>query len=167
MARRVKTIEELAKVLGIAKSTIYRWRNDEWGIDDLYDEEAGGWDPDEVRLFQQDMKKARRKILRPAFEVGDEMQNPEDGERDWGVVYRKAKAVLATLQAQKLQGSMVDRESMEQGFAMRIAELTTALESLSNQLAPRLAPLTREAEIQALLREAFHALREHFAREDD
>ena len=34
-------------------------------------------------------------------------------------------------------------------------------------LAPRLAPLTRESEIQAVLREAFHPLRDHFAREDE
>ena len=47
------------------------------------------------------------------------------------------------------------------------AELTTALDSLASQLAPRLAPLTREPEIQAVLREAFHQLRDHFAREDE
>ena len=167
MARRAKTVEELCKALNIAKSTFYRWRQDEWGIDELYDEEAGGWDPDEVRLWQQDMKRARRKVLRPAFEVGDELPDAEDGQRDWGTVYRKAKAVLATLQAQKLQGSMIDRESMEQGFAMRVAELTTALDSLASQLAPRLVPMTRESEIQALLREAFHTLRDHFAREEE
>jgi hypothetical protein len=31
----------------------------------------------------------------------------------------------------------------------------------------RLAPLTREPEIQAVLREAFHQLRDHFARADE
>lgn len=50
---------------------------------------------------------------------------------------------------------------------MRIAEITTALDSLSAQLAPRLVPLTRESEIQAVLREAFHQLPDHFAREDE
>ena len=56
---------------------------------------------------------------------------------------------------------------MEEQFSMRIAEITTALDSLAAQLAPRLAPLTRESEIQAVLREAFHQLRDHFAREDE
>ncbi len=50
---------------------------------------------------------------------------------------------------------------------MMIAEITTALDSLTAQLAPRLVPLTRESEIQAMLREAFHQLRDHFAREDE
>jgi len=54
-----------------------------------------------------------------------------------------------------------------EGISMRIAEITTALDSLAAQLAPRLAPLTRESEIQAVLREAFHQLRDHFAREDE
>ena len=49
---------------------------------------------------------------------------------------------------------------------MRIAELTTALDSLTAQLAPRRVPLTRESEIPAVLREAFHPLRDHFAREE-
>lgn len=167
MAQRVNTISALAKALGISATTIYRWRQENWGIDDLNDEAAGGWDPDEVRLWQQDMKRARRKVLRPGFEVGDDLPESEDGSRDWGNVYRKAKAVLATLQAQKLQGSMVDREIMENGFAMRVAELTTALESLASQLAPRLVPMTRESEIQSLLLKAFHQLREHYAREDE
>ncbi|MEC9476544.1 MAG: hypothetical protein VX764_05840 [Planctomycetota bacterium] len=43
----------------------------------------------------------------------------------------------------------------------------TALDSLASKLAPRLAPLTREPEIQAVLREAFHQLRDHFARADE
>jgi len=55
---------------------------------------------------------------------------------------------------------------MEEQFSMRIAELTTALDSLTAQLAPRLVPLTRESEIPAVLREAFHQLRDHFAREE-
>ena len=71
------------------------------------------------------------------------------------------------LQARKLQDSLVDRSSMEEPFSMRIAEITTALDSLSAQLAPRLVPLTRESEIQAVLREAFHQLPDHFAREDE
>ena len=167
MARRVDSISKLADALNISRSTVYRWQQENWGLEELFDEEAGGWDPDEVRLWQQDMKRARRKVLRPAFEVGDDVGDPGDGDRDWGTVYRKAKAVLATLQAQKLQGSMIDRESMEQGFAMRVAELTTALDSLASQLAPRLAPMTRESEIQALLREAFQTLRDHFARDDE
>ena len=50
---------------------------------------------------------------------------------------------------------------------MRIAELTTALDSLTAQLAPRLVPLTRESEIPAVLREAFHQLRDHFTGADE
>jgi hypothetical protein len=54
-----------------------------------------------------------------------------------------------------------------EGISMRIAELTTALDSLTAQLAPRLVPLTRESEIPAVLREAFHQLPDHFARADE
>ena len=105
--------------------------------------------------------------MRPAFDVDDDAIEDGDDTRDWGAVYRKAKAVLATLQARKLQDSLVDRSMMEEQFSMRIAELTTALDSLTAQLAPRLVPLTRESEIQAVLCEAFHQLRDHFAREDE
>lgn len=162
MAQRVKTVHELADALGIAPSTIYRWRNDGWNVDELFNEEAGGWDPDEVHAWQAEMKRARRKVLRPA-QNSDSMEDG-DPDEDWSEVWRKARAVKATLEASALQQSLVDRGEMERGFAMRVAELTTALDALSNQLAPRLAPLTRESEIQAELKKAFNELRSHFAR---
>ena len=169
MSNRCGTIEELAQACGINRATIYRWRKDGWGIDELFDEAAGGWDPAEVTAWSKDMKRARRKILRPAFDVDvdDDSLDAGEGSRDWGVVYRKAKAVLATLQARRLQDSLVDRAEMERGFAMRVAEITPALDAMASQLAPRNAPLTREAAIQAWLREAFHQLRDHYARDDD
>jgi len=167
MTKRCKTIEELASACGLNRATIYRWRKDGWGIDDLFDESAGGWDPGEVTAWSKEMKRARRKILRPAFDVDEDSLGDGEESRDWGTVYRKAKAVLATLQARKLQDSLVDRSTMEEQFSMRIVEITTALDSLTAQLAPRLVPLTRESEIQAVLRDAFHQLRDHFARADE
>lgn len=104
--------------------------------------------------------------MRPSFNVQMDEDDEDDSGRNWGTVYRKAKAVLATLQARKLQDTLVDRNEMEQQFTMRIAEITTALDSLAAQLSPRLAPLTRESEIQGVLRSAFHELRDHFARVD-
>jgi len=50
------------------------------------------------------------------------------------------------------------------------SDSTTRQPRSSQHLAPsetRRVPLTRESEIQAVLREAFHQLRDHFAREDE
>ena len=75
------------------------------------------------------------------------------------------KTILATLQLKRMNEQLVERSEVEQMFSTRISELVTSLESLAAQLAPRLAPMTRESEIQAELRRAFHQLREHFARD--
>lgn len=163
MSERINSVDDLAKALGIAKSTIYRWRADGWGIDDLFNEAAGGWDVNEVRRWQEEMKRARRKILRPSLDSEEDLEDSE-AEQDWGNVYRRAKAVMATLQARRLQESLVERVDMERGFAGRVAEVSASLDVLANMLPPRLAPLTRESEIQAVLREAFREIRDHFAR---
>ena len=158
---RVQTVEELAEALGIHKSTIYRWRTDGWGIDDLFD---NGWDVEEVRAWSKEMKKARRSVLRPGFDVTDD-DGIDGDERKWSIVYKKSKAIMATLSAKKMQHELVDRAEVEETNALKVAELTTALDSLAAQLAPRLVPLTRESEIQGVLRDAFNQLRDHFARD--
>ena len=153
------SILELARKLGIAKSTIYRWRADGWGIDDLFDD---GWDVEEVREWSKDMKRARRAVLRPPLDAS--LDEGEEDSRDYGALYRKFKALKEGLNLRQLQGSLVEKAEVETMMAMRISELTTALDSLAAQLAPRLAPLPRESEIQGVLRSAFHELRDHFAR---
>ncbi|MDC0347472.1 helix-turn-helix domain-containing protein [Planctomycetota bacterium] len=155
-----QTFEELADQLGIAKSTIYRWRTDGWGIDDLND--GTGWNVEEVREWSKEMKRARRAILRPPMEAS--LDDGDEDPRDYGALYRKFKALKEGINLKQLQGSLVEKAEVETMMAMRISELTTALDSLAAQLAPRLAPLTRESEIQGVLRSAFHELRDHFAR---
>ena len=153
-------MEELAQRLGIARSTVYRWRTQEWGIDDLND--GTGWDVEEVREWSKDMKRARRSVLRPSLD-GNNAETSEDA-RDYQAMYRKFKALKEGISLKQIQGSLIDRREVETMLAMRISELTTALDSLAAQLAPRLAPMTRESEIQGVLRNSFHALRDHFAR---
>lgn len=157
---KVTTIPDLAKALGdVHQSTVYRWV--EWGLEELKTEE--GWDVEEVRVWAREMKKARRKVLRPAFDVSDDLD--EDSEQDWSKTFRKARAIGEILKTKRLQAQLVERKEIEDGWALRVAELTTALDSLAAQLAPKLSPLTRESEIQGVLREAFHQLRDHFARD--
>ncbi len=157
---RAATIEELAARLGIAKSTIYRWRTDKWGIDELND--GTGWDVEVVREWAKEMKRVRRTVLRPAME--DSFDSGDADPRDYQQLYRKFKALKEGINLKALQGSLIDRNAVDTMMAMRISELTTALESLAAQLAPRLSPVTRESEIQGILRSAFHSLRDHFAR---
>jgi len=158
---KAQTVEELAKKLGIAKSTIYRWRTDGWGIDDLND--GTGWNVSEIREWSIEMKRARRAVLRPPLDAS--LDEGEEDSRDYGALYRKFKALKEGLNLRQLQESLVEKAEVETMMAMRISELTTALDSLAAQLAPRLAPLTRESEIQGVLRSAFHELRDHFARD--
>ena len=165
---RVKTIDKLAAAIGVDRTTVYRWKNN-WGLDALFDKALGGWDPEEVTEWAKDMKRARRAVMRPGFEttvtLDGEEETEEDGTKNWGEVYRKAKAILATLQAKRMQDTLLDREEVEQRWAARVAELAAALEALPAQLAPILAPMERETEIQHALQEAFRTLRQHFARE--
>ena len=166
--QRVNTVAQLAAALGVDRTTVYRWKN-HWGLDDLFDAALGGWDPAEVNDWSRDMKRARRAVMRPGFDVsleGGEGSAPEEPGKDWGNVYRKAKAILATLQAKRMQETLLDREEVENQWASRVAELTAALEALPAQLAPILAPMQRETEVQAALDESFRALRQHFAREE-
>lgn len=159
---RVKTVDQLAEELGIARSTIYRWRADGWGIDDLYSEEQGGWDPEEVREWAKDMKRARRAVLRPSSEsFEDDEGSAGSYHRQW----KKARAVMATIQARKLQESVVERSEVERQWSMRITELATSMDSLATQLAPKLVGLTAN-EIRAELRKAFHEMRAHYSRQD-
>lgn len=167
-SQRVNSVDKLAAAIDVDRTTVYRWRN-QWGLDDLYDDALGGWDPEDVRAWSTDMKRARRAVMRPGFDVSLESSGEiatEENSRDWGAVYRKAKAILATLQAKRMQETLLDREEVEEQWASRVAELTAALEALPAQLAPILAPMQRETEVQAALDEAFRALRQHFAREE-
>jgi predicted DNA-binding transcriptional regulator AlpA len=163
-AETASTVDELASALGVDRTTVYRWKND-WGLDDLFDETGGGWKVSEVREWAKDMKRARRAVLRPGLDI-DVEEGGDSGGRDWGEVYRKAKAILATLQAKRMQESLLDRDQVEEQWASRVGELTAALESLPPQLAPMLAPVESEAEVLAILKQAFSALREHFSREE-
>ena len=90
----------------------------------------------------------------------------DDGDtRDYQRLWRRARVIHEHLKIQKLRGELIDRAEVENMMAMRVSELTQSLDSLAAQLAPRLAPLTAESEIQGLLRQAFHKLRDHFARD--
>ena len=163
-----RTVDELAGALGVDRTTIYRWKND-WGLDDLFDAEGDGWSVSEVREWAKDMKRARRAVLRPGLDISVEEGggvSPDPDSRDWGEVYRKAKAILATLQAKRMQESLLDRDQVEEQWAARVGELTAALESLPAQLAPLLVHMESESEVMDALKQAFRALRAHFAREE-
>ena len=155
---KAETIDELAQKLGdVHRSTVYRWVD--WGLNDLND--GDGWDVEEVRSWAKEMKKARRQALRPGVDTALD----DDGDtRDYQRLWRRARVIHEHLKIQKLRGELIDRAEVENMMAMRVSELTQSLDSLAAQLAPRLAPLTREPEIQGLLRKAFHKLRDHFAR---
>jgi len=163
---RAPTVDKLAIALRVDRTTVYRWKN-HWGLDDLYDEARGGWDPEEVEAWATDMKRARRAVLRPGFDVSPELEDghPEDRGKDWGEIYRKAKAILATLQAKRMQETLMDREEVEEKWARRVGEVTSTLEALPAQLAPLITALEREQEVQAVLEEAFREVRKHFARD--
>lgn len=168
LSSRAPTVDKLAIALGVDRTTVYRWKN-HWGLDDLYDEASGGWDPEEVEAWARDMKRARRAVLRPGFDVSPELEDgrPEDAGKDWGEIFRKAKAILATLQAKRMQETLMDRDEVEAKWVARVGEVTSTLEALPAQLAPQITPLEREQEVQAVLEEAFREVRKHFARDQD
>ena len=154
-----KNIDELANALGFSRSTVYRWIP--WGLQDLWNEESGGYPVEEVRVWQAQVKKSRRKVLRPNlddFDVSDEGVDVQ-GQ------YRRAKTLLAVLQAKKLQGQLVEVKTVESNFALRVAELVSSLDALAHQLSPIVANETNPAECLRILKDAFRQLREHYARE--
>ena len=171
MSEKAIDIDTLAEKLGVHRSTVYRWANS-WGLMDLFDKDQGGFDVEEVRQWSKLMKRERRRVMRPPLDF-DEDDIPEEvtggpgTNVDYQQMYRRGKAALVHLQVRKMQESLIDREEVEKMLTTRVAEISTMLESLTHQLPPILAPLTRESEIQSALRKAFHQLRDHFARENN
>ena len=155
-----KTFMELAKVLGISKSSVYKWKQE--GLEDLRGSD-GRFDPGEVRIWVKTKKKERMAKRRPQMEIKEDnqqrirrektelaresqglgsTQEPEDQdleeEKDWSNEYRKARAQRETLTVSKLKKELISRQVVEDMFADRAREVKQSILSLGRRLAPRL-----------------------------
>jgi hypothetical protein len=86
-----------------------------------------------------------------------------DSEKDkWDIAYRRNKALLLEIEYQKVLGSLIPKEEVEQGRVDRILLVKREFLALPQKLAPLLA-MKEPREIYAILYEAICEIIDDFA----
>jgi len=142
----VKTMEEVARVMGVSYRTVQRWRQD--GMPTTQD---GFYDLDKVK----DWHAARNEK--------DELQ---ESKEYWEERIFSYKASLLEMDVKKATGELVSREVVEKGRISRIIAVKRAFLALPRVLAPRLA-MKEPREIETELYEAISEIIDEFSGVND
>lgn len=137
----------LAKAVGVSRNTILQWtkagmpRND----DKSYSlPECITWLIEQAKSAQQ-----------PAS------TSPEADR--WLTEYRKERALKAKIERKKLEGELMTKQEVFEGWAWRVKEVTAALSALPERLPPMLEGKERSG-MREIIAEEVWKLRDAFAR---
>jgi phage terminase Nu1 subunit (DNA packaging protein) len=139
----VDTKEKVAKALKVSVRTVYYWEKD-----GMPTTPEGNYDLLDIKAWR--MTRQRHKDL-------------SDSEKDkWDIAYRRNKALLLEIEYQKVLGSLIPKEEVEEGRVARILMVKREFLALPQRLAPVLA-MKEPREICAILEEAICEIIDDFA----
>jgi len=141
----VKTIEEVAKVMGVSYRTVQRWKKDDMPVT-----QEGYYDLDAIKAWHDE-----RGIV-----DGEETE----GKAYWEEKIRKYKASLLELDLKKATGELISRDEVDRGRIIRIIAVKRSFLALPTRLAPVLA-MREPRDIETVLYEAIAEIIDEFAGE--
>jgi len=138
----VKTLDEVARVMGVSYRTAQRWKKD--GMPETKD---GYYDLETVRTWHA----ARL-----------EEESSAEGKAFWEERIRKYRATMLELELKKMTGELVSRDEVESGRIARIISVKRSLLAVPTRLAPVLA-MKEPREIESVLYEALSEIIDEFS----
>lgn len=138
----VKTLDEVARVMGVSYRTAQRWKKD-----GMPETKEGFYDLEVVKSWH--MARA-------------EQDDALEGKNFWDERIRKYKASILELELRKATGELVSKDEVEKGRIDRIIAVKRALLALPTRLAPVLA-MKEPREIEVILYEAISEIIDEFA----
>ena len=140
----VKTVDEIAKVMGVSYRTVQRWKRDGMPVT-----KDGYYDLDEVKEWHT--KRIEKK------------KNPvQEGKDFWDERIKKYKATMLELELKKATGELVSLDEVNKSRTARIMIIKRSLLSIPATLASTLA-MKEPREIETILYEAIGEIIDDFA----
>jgi len=140
----VKTIDEVAKVMGVSYRTVQRWKREGMPLT-----KENFYDLDAIKNWHETKNGAL---------PGEE----SEGKAFWDEKIRKYKASLLELELKKILGELVSREEVEKGQILRVIAIKRSFLALPTRLAPLLA-MKEPREIEAILYEEIAGIIDEFS----
>jgi len=137
----VKTIDEVARIMGVSYRTVQRWKKD--GMPETKD---GYYDLETVRTWHA----ARLE------------EDNTEGKAFWDERIRKYKASMLELELKKATGEVVSRDEVEKGRIARVIAVKRELLAIPTRLAPVLA-MKEPREIELVLYESLSEIIDEFS----
>lgn len=129
----VATLEQLASALGVARSTIQRWRKE-----GLPPKRNGTWNTDDVLRWRRERGDARSKDEPPAPAAAADANLAAHHEgRHWRNETARLRSERLALELAQLQRELVRREHVEAAFRARADALDRLLATLARRVAKR------------------------------
>lgn len=138
----VKTMEEVARVMGVSYRTVQRWKQD--GMPTTQD---GFYDLDQIKEWHA------------ARSDKDEIQ---ESKEYWEERISSYKASLLELDVKKATGELISKEEVEKGRIDRIIAVKRTFLALPTTLAPALS-MREPREVEAILYEAITEIIDEFS----
>ncbi len=138
----VKTLDEVARVMGVSYRTAQRWKKD--GMPETKD---GYYDLEVVKSWHV-ARADQEEVLK--------------GKNFWDERIRKYKASILEIELKKATGEVVSKDEVEKGRITRIIAVKRSLLALPTRLAPVLA-MKEPREIEVTLYEAISEIIDEFA----
>ena len=140
----VKAQDEIAKIMGVSCRTIQRWKKEGMPVT-----KEGYYDLDAIKKWYDE----KSGLL--STEEGDE-------KPFWDKQLQKYKARILEIELKKMEGDIMTRSEVENGWAIRVAAVRAEFTALPDRVAPVLA-MKEPREIKKLLLDAIIEITDEFA----